>query len=284
VVSIVGSVASLVRLGRLHAALVDALRLVELLMLAPRGAARRRMLLAWLRLRRNERRHPPRSPRVRVRWTGRRGTLSAVVSDSSELRVIHELFSRGEYDLPDGAEPRVIVDLGSNVGISVLLFADRYPGARIVAVEPQPAAFALLCENTAHLAGVQPVHAAMGDRDGEVTLHSGRHSWASSTVPDATLPERHTVPAMTLDTLAAQESLAHIGLLKMDIEGAEGAVLASPAVRRSELVLFEFHREHAAGTLWDLLAALPEFEPVRIRDDTDSHPLVTLRRRAPRGG
>jgi FkbM family methyltransferase len=279
---IAGSLTSLFRLGRLQGLLTEALRLVDLLSLAPRGRARRRMLLAWCVLAADARRAVPRRPRVRVGWAAGDRMLSAVVSDTSELRVVHEVFVRDEYELPSDIEPRVIVDLGSNVGISVLLFKSRYPEARVVAVEPQPASFALLRENTRHLEAVTTVHAAIAAQGGLVTLYSGARSWAASTVPGAEQGDRHDVPALTFDTLAEQESLVDIDVLKMDVEGAETAVLASPTVHRCEVIIFEFHGEHSPRSLWSVLDGLPDFELVRVRDDTQVHALVTLRRRRDR--
>lgn len=57
-------------------------------------------------------------------------------------------------DLQDGddaieplREPRTIVDLGSNIGLSILYFRLRFPRARIIGVEPNPLAFELLRRN-----------------------------------------------------------------------------------------------------------------------------------------
>lgn len=45
--------------------------------------------------------------------------------------------------------PRVIVDAGANIGLTAVYFANQFPAARILALEPESSNYALLCKNTA---------------------------------------------------------------------------------------------------------------------------------------
>ena len=72
-------------------------------------------------------------------------------------------------------------------------------------------------------------HAALSDRRGEVDLFEGAHTAAGSVLEAASV--RHRVPAMTLDDIVADAG--HIDLLKLDIEGAEFAILEQASRRRS---------------------------------------------------
>jgi FkbM family methyltransferase len=213
-----------------------------------------------------------------VRWRRDGRDFSAQLPDISALWVLREVFLLGHYDLPDDVQPEVIVDLGSNVGISVLYFADRFPNARIIAVEADPDTFRLLEANTSRLSQVTCVHAAITDHDGEVPLYSGAESWGASTMPAPEHSTRHVVPSLTLDRLAEQHGVERIDLLKMDIEGAEAAVIRSaPALGAAGTVVFEFHREHSDDDLWTLLEPLPGVKHLRVVGDSDTHALVTLR-------
>jgi hypothetical protein len=58
---------------------------------------------------------------VRVTIDGWAGPM--IFGDDSELLVLKELMQEGEYDLTGLAAPRVILDLGANVGISAVLRA-----------------------------------------------------------------------------------------------------------------------------------------------------------------
>jgi FkbM family methyltransferase len=260
----------------LKAALDETVRLVQVLATtAPRD--RPRTAVVWLLLAIKLALRPGASWSFRVRWQGPGGPLTASVSDVSELRVLREIFALGEYETDVVQDPRVIVDLGSNIGLSVLYLASRYPDARIVAVEADPTTFARLESNVGHLPQVTAVHAAVSDRDGTMTLHSGARSWASSLVASNDRTNAHEVPAKTLDSLLQEIDVDQVDLLKMDIEGAEAQVLRSPALSRVDVTLFEFHRQLTDTTLWDLVEPL-KFEIVRVAGDTEAQPMITLRR------
>jgi FkbM family methyltransferase len=259
----------------------ELLRYAELREIVPRGGPRRRLAFAWIVLSLKQRLAPQATIRCPVSWSVDGNQLQASVGDTSELRVIREMFVLEEYDLPGKIHPSTIVDLGSNAGLSVLFFKNRYPDARVLAVEPVPHVFERLRQNTAHLSGVTLVNAAVTGDDGPVVLHTGVKSWTAAQTPHVLRPDRIEVDGVTLDSLLARNGFQDADLIKMDIEGAEEAVLAtSRAARACDTLVFEFHREHASGTIWDLLALLPEHRIVRFRDDSEKHPLVTLERRA----
>src|SRR5436190_550057 len=79
-----------------------------------------------------------------------------------------------------------------------LFFASKYPGARVLGVEPDPGAFELLRRNAGRLGGVTVRHAAVGDREGVATFWSAPGAVASSLhqTHDAQVPvevEIHTL-------------------------------------------------------------------------------------------
>ncbi len=160
-----------------------------------------------------------------------RGIGTVWLSDWSQLMVAWEVFSMhtySEHPLPDDAT--TILDLGANVGLASLFFRLRYPGARIVAVEADPAV-ARLAERNLRGWGVDVVNAAVAPAAGIVTLHrQPGQSWASSTVFGKGEPV--DVKAVALDTLIDQ--LGGVSILKLDIEGAEHDVIA--ASRRLDAV------------------------------------------------
>jgi FkbM family methyltransferase len=252
-------------------------RVVDVLSIVPGPGRKLRLIDAWVRLTLKLRLGIWPGLTFRVTWRGPSGNVSAVVGDVSELRVIREMFVLEEYRLPDDFRPATIVDLGSNVGISVLYFKARYPDARVIAVEAHPDAFGRLAENTGHLEGVELVQAAVADREGTLPIYVGGESWAASVTAGNGRDSVVDVPATTLDRVVGDHGLAHIDLLKMDIEGSEIPVLRTArAPRQARMMVFEFHQEHSDESLWDLLRDLPEFRLVRCVGDSDVHPLVTL--------
>jgi FkbM family methyltransferase len=132
----------------------------------------------------------------------------------------------------------LLVDVGANVGLHTLLAAAC--GAEVVALEPLPAARAMLERNVARngLAGrVLILAAGAADARGELTFTDGpsclNHVVGPGEVPG--VPVRK-VPVVPLDEVVP--SGRPVVMLKIDVEGFEAAVLrgatrllADPALR-----------------------------------------------------
>ncbi|GAA2677259.1 FkbM family methyltransferase [Streptomyces lunalinharesii] len=125
-----------------------------------------------------------------------------------------------------------LVDVGANVGYYSLLAAQLVgPQGRVVAVEPAPDTHAALRANL-DLNGfsqVRTVRCAVTAEPGEVRLfvpHAGNVG-ATSVIE----PERHTaelrVPGLPMTEAVTEEELRQARIIKIDVEGAEGTVLAS---------------------------------------------------------
>lgn len=147
-----------------------------------------------------------------------------------------------------GPAPRIL-DCGANVGLATLYFKRLYPQARITAFEADPALHALLAENLQRngAADAQVVNAAIWTHAGSVDFRcEGGDSGAINSVAGVTRGEVQAVPSLRLRDLLAAE---HIDLLKLDIEGAESAVLADC--------------RDVLGSVDALLMDLHEFDPGR---------------------
>ena len=74
--------------------------------------------------------------------------LFARLGDSSDISVFNEIFNFNGYaSLRNLPSPRLIVDLGANVGYASAYFLSCFPTAKVVAVEPDPGTFELCCRN-----------------------------------------------------------------------------------------------------------------------------------------
>jgi FkbM family methyltransferase len=118
-----------------------------------------------------------------------------------------------------GFSPSTIVDAGAHIGMASILFALKYPAARIIAVEPEASNFAALVRNTAPYKAITPIHAALWRENGEVTLGpSNVHPKGAFQIVEN---GKQRVRAITMDTLLSESGISSIDLLKVDIEGAE---------------------------------------------------------------
>ncbi len=170
----------------------------------------------WLRLLRDLASRRPHADIVILR-TGRRVRARR---GSSDLRVVLQVYGRGEVDPPVPVQAETILDAGSNVGITAGAFLDRFPSARIVAVEPDPenvAAFQLNIRDDR----VRLVRAGLWDADGSLSIANPASASWSRRVEASQGPGPGTIDAVTLDTLAGDAGVDRFDILKIDIEGAE---------------------------------------------------------------
>ncbi len=179
----------------------------------------------------------------------------------------------------DTVAPRIL-DCGANIGLASLYFKRLYPAARITAYEADPAIHEILSVNLRrnHASDVETIQAAVWKETGTISFAcEGADSGAVSEVAANTEAVRREVPSIRLRDLIEAEP---IDLLKLDIEGAERAVLADcagalsnvramlmelhdfdPRQRNLPFVLDLLERERFSYTLDDLVA-LPWVPPV----------------------
>lgn len=165
----------------------------------------------------------PRPMTIRISRFG--GEAECALSHTSELEVLRQVFLGELYRLPAGFEPRVIFDLGSNIGVSIIYFRLRYPQAEIFGFEPDPASQTKLERNTRGLEHVTVQAVGVSDPSGELTFYTSEETWSSSLYRQRSFQREVAVRCERLDTLVEAAGVEAIDLLKVTIEGAELAVL-----------------------------------------------------------
>jgi FkbM family methyltransferase len=150
----------------------------------------------------------------------------------------------------------VVFDIGANVGIYTLLFADRVgPAGRVVAFEPAPRNVAYLRKHLAlnSVSNVEIVDAAVSDAVGSSSFDDTADSCAGRLESTGALRVRTT----TIDHFV-QGSGLHPSLIKIDVEGAEGDVLHGALKTLNELrptILIATHSHAVKRTCTDILVA-----------------------------
>jgi len=151
----------------------------------------------------------------------------------------------------------VFVDAGAHAGLYTLLAAGWVgPEGRIVAVEPSPSSHALLAANTAALDPARvSLHAcALAREDGDARLLAGGPGLSAYNRVEAggESADGVLVAGRSLSSLLSELRLAHVDLLKLDVEGSEIAVLEGAhslleagAIR---MLLVEFNEENLRRT------------------------------------
>jgi FkbM family methyltransferase len=183
----------------------------------------------------------------------REGGVSIVVRHHTpDVLVLDEVFSQREYDFPPPVEavladlprPPKILDLGANIGLFGAFVLTRFPNPHIVALEPDPANAEI------HERAIE----ANGNAD-RWTLVQAAAATAPGTLPfspggftrsHAAEPGREAIEVPAEDVLPR---MAEADLVKIDVEGAEWALLADPRFIGigARAVVLEYHPENCPG-------------------------------------
>lgn len=246
------------------------------LRLAAQTAVRQRMRRREFRFRLR----PAAGGGVAAAVRARRGGFAArfeLRGGSSDARTFAQIFLDEQYNLrrldrwpeierryraPEPGAP-LVLDLGANIGLSALFFTHLFPGARVLAVEPDPGNAARLRAHAAGQAGVLPLEAAVAGRDGRVRIANPEGPTAGRRTSPAGAGEPGTIEALSIGSLLARARAAgpcRPWLVKIDIEGAEQGLFAENLdwLDQFPLVLIEPHDWTLPGSSRNFRRALLE--------------------------
>jgi FkbM family methyltransferase len=189
-----------------------------------------------------------------------------VRTGTTDIEVLQQVLLDHEYEFSLPATPKVIVDAGANIGLASIYFANTYPNAVIVALEPDPSNFKLLEINTARYPQIKPMNVALWNKNKQINLfYSGGGHCGFRTLEEnfGALPHCGGVRAVTLDALMQSLGVEFIDVLKVDIEGAEREVFqnSSKWIGQVGVLMVELHDFWQPGCSEAFYAATKGFRP-----------------------
>ncbi|MBI4993003.1 MAG: FkbM family methyltransferase [Candidatus Magasanikbacteria bacterium] len=187
--------------------------------------------------------------------------INIAYRDDSDLSVIDEFFVDKMYKsveclISNSQFP--ILDIGAHIGVFSIYSKIINPKSKIIAIEPGPDNFALLKQNISanDLSDIKIQQTAIiGTEEKTTTLYLSKNSHNHSTIkPSNNLTIQQfnnstiTVPATSLEKLIKQNKIKKIGLLKMDIEGAEFDIVLNidnETWGKIRYVMIEYHESES---------------------------------------
>jgi FkbM family methyltransferase len=160
--------------------------------------------------------------------------------------LFEQIFVNGAYFFVSKKAGPFILDCGSNIGMSIVFFKALYPKAKIIGFEPEESTYALLEKNIASndFKEVQLHQVALGMEDATISFFVDPEtpgSLAMSTIRSRLLKKEIVVRQRKLSTYIDRE----VDLLKLDVEGAELAVLqdlvSTGTITRINQMIVEYH-------------------------------------------
>lgn len=162
-----------------------------------------------------------------------------------DIQSIREVLVEEHYRLPFDLDVRTAVDLGANIGLWSLWMHRHHALEKVIAVEPSRENAAVARRNfAANRIPGEVIEAAAGPEDGRACFAARRESNLGSVViGGAAASDCVEVLQVSVSGLMNQFPNG-VDLVKMDIEGAEGALLAEGAnawLRGVKALVVEWH-------------------------------------------
>jgi FkbM family methyltransferase len=220
---------------------------------------------------------PPCSREQAVLNTRTRRPYTFEIRDATDMSVLRQIFVHEDYNLSRLARSSdllgryeqisqarrtpLILDCGANIGLSAAYFADVFPAARVVAIEPEEGNCRLARRNCS-AANVEIVRAAIASEDkAGVLVDPGLGAWGYRVEE---CPEG-SVKLMSINGILSDP--ANVGcepfIVKIDIEGFEKELFSKNTewIDRFMLLIIELHdwmlpRERTSGTFLSAIAGL----------------------------
>lgn len=164
-------------------------------------------------------------------------------SNKADAEVFEATFLKGYHRSPFklGKSP-LIIDLGSNIGLTLLDFGLQYPDAKLFGMEPDSSNIEICRKNCAPLPDCTITHGAVWKQDGTID-YAGPDE--QSYQMQAASFGKGKIPCVTMQTYLQAMGNPEVDFLKMDIEGAEYAILLESTeldwLGKIKMIMIEVH-------------------------------------------
>lgn len=211
-----------------------------------------------------------------LRIKGLKAPIKLRPKGSSDKIAFYKVILDKDYDIQLPFTPQYIIDAGANIGLVSVFFANRYPEAKIIAIEPEKNNFEVLLENIRPYPQITGLNMALWHHPSWVRIRDGAPGTMSFTVEECDENNPGAIYATSLEEVMFQHGFNRIDLLKMDIEGSERDILTNNYdswLSRTNAYIVELHDDLQEGCSSAFLNAITQYS-FRIAPRTDNLLLI----------
>jgi FkbM family methyltransferase len=188
-------------------------------------------------------------------------TPITLAGKTADVWMFEAVFLHRDYDYAYPVSPACIIDAGAHIGMTSLYFANRFPQSRILAIEPVPRNYAMLCENTRGYENIRTIQAALWDDHATLTIENPESQSSAFRVAEVSSCAK-PVQAITVNDAFKMLDVEQVDLLKIDIEGSEKQVFSGDTswLRNVKMMVIELHDRFQPGCTQALQQAIEGHE------------------------
>lgn len=182
--------------------------------------------------------------------------------EGSDFDVFMQVIYHQEYRIHVGFEAEYIIDGGANIGLASVHFKNRFPAAKIIAVEPEAHNYEMTVKNTENYKEIYTENSGLWNHDTHLEIiNSEVDSWGFM-VRECSADKDGAVSASSIGSLMEKYNFPRIDILKIDIEGSEKELFESNYdewLSKTKILLIEVHDGMRKGASKTLFRALEKY-------------------------
>lgn len=198
-------------------------------------------------------------------------------NDRYDTQVFTQIFMKDELNVHFEKAPEIIIDGGANIGLATLYLKNKFPNAKIIAVEPEQSNFDLLVMNTKAYKDIFCLKNGIWNKNCRLQIIDNGDGNASFITKELINNEsaKNIINAITITDIMNQFGIHELDLLKLDIEGSEQVIFEKeyePWLSKTQHVIVEIHPHLHPGSKANVMAA---FENGFIKNTTGEYYFFT---------
>ena len=186
-------------------------------------------------------------------------------TNTSDHATFWQIFLDMQYEYLVNFTPKTIIDCGANIGLASVFFANKYPNATIISVEPESSNFEILKMNTEKYPNVHCLKKGIWDKETNLEIiDNGHGKWAFVT-KEVDYQNENTISAISINDIMKQFSFDQLDIAKIDIEGSEKVIFSknyTEWLNKTKLVIIELHDKMEHGASHSFFNAMSHYDYV----------------------
>jgi FkbM family methyltransferase len=145
---------------------------------------------------------------------------------TTDLYTLEEIFLYEKYNISQYIQPTFIIDGGAYSGLSTIYFANKFPEAKIIAIEPETLNFQMLGKNTYYYPNIELIQSAIWHEKAWLTIKDLGLGEYGFMVEETAAEEQGSFRGITIDEILINSGYRTIDILKLNVEGSEREIFS----------------------------------------------------------
>lgn len=143
---------------------------------------------------------------------------------TSDAPTFHQIFAHREYGLKMlDIKPKTIIDAGANIGLFSVFIKNKFPDAKIVAIEPDKDNYQMVLKNTEKYDDISVINCGLWNKSTMLKVYDKYNSgkWGMVVEETSDTSDPQAVWSISIGDIIEKYGFTSVDLLKIDIETAE---------------------------------------------------------------